>query len=437
MISQLVHRIQSMEPARRQFLFHAALAAIFRVLSAAAAFLLSVVAAQVLGAEQSGLFFLGMSLAILLGTLCLIGMENALLRFIGLAGEQENANLTNQVFTNALFAVFPLSAMVGGVTCLAAPWLAIHVFSKPEATESLRYFSLAIPFVSLFFLNGYALQATRKVIASVCSMQLGVTVLALPALLLLAHYQPNPMASTASVLYVIASGLVVLSGMWLWFRVPTHHLDTSDRKMPALWKSVPNLWLISATSQAIPWASVVFVGLFVTSEEVAYFSAAQRTSLLISFMLMVINFVAAPRFSALFKADKLDELKRLAQFSTRLVVVFSIPVLTVVLIWPDTIMALFGKEFSQSGQLLVILAVGQTINVMTGSVGFLLTMCGYERDLRNITLFAGAITVTLILVFTSIWGIIGAAVAVSIGVSTQNILAVRKVEKRLGFWPIG
>ncbi|EOD77840.1 Capsular polysaccharide synthesis enzyme CpsJ [Grimontia indica] len=437
MISQIVHRIQSIGPARRQFLFHAALAALFRVLSAAAAFLLSVVAARVLGAQQSGLFFLGMSLATLLGTLSMLGMENALLRFIGHAGEQDNTHLTNQVFTNALLAVLPTSAIVAGITYLVAPFLALNVFSKPEATDSLRYFALAIPFISLFFLNGYALQATRKVIASVCSMQLGVTMLALPALLLLGHYDPKPMADSASVLYVAASALVMISGLWLWFRVPENKLDTSDRQMPALWNAAPNLWLISATSQAIPWASVVIVGLFVTSEEVAYFSAAQRTSLLISFMLMVINFVAAPRFSALFKAGKLDELKRLAQFSTRLMIVFSIPVLAAVLIWPDTIMTLFGREFSESGQLLVILAVGQTINVMTGSVGFLLTMCGYERDLRNITLLAGILTVTLILILTSIWGTVGAALAVSIGMSTQNILAVRKVEKRLGFWPIG
>ncbi|WP_281545421.1 flippase [Grimontia sp. SpTr1] len=437
MISQIVHRIQSIGPARRQFLFHAALAALFRVLSAAAAFLLSVVAARVLGAQQSGLFFLGMSLATLLGTLSMLGMENALLRFIGHAGEQDNTHLTNQVFTNALLAVLPTSAIVAGITYLVAPFLALNVFSKPEATDSLRYFALAIPFISLFFLNGYALQATRRVIASVCSMQLGVTMVALPAFLLLNHYEPNPMAESASVLYVVASGLVVFSGLWLWFREPDHRIDTSDRKMPTLWSAAPNLWLISATSQAIPWASVVIVGLFVTSEEVAYFSAAQRTSLLISFMLMVINFVAAPRFSALFKAGKLDELKRLAQFSTRLMIVFSIPVLAAVLIWPDTIMTLFGREFSESGQLLVILAVGQTINVMTGSVGFLLTMCGYERDLRNITLLAGILTVTLILILTSIWGTVGAALAVSIGMSTQNILAVRKVEKRLGFWPIG
>lgn len=246
-----------------------------------------------------------------------------------------------------------------------------------------------------------------------------------------------PTADDAALLFALASALVVVIGLWLWFRVPQHHWDSSNRKMPELWQAAPHFWLITATGQAIPWASVVIVGLFVSAEEVAFFSAAQRTSLLISFMLMVINFVAAPRFASLHKAQKMDELKTLAQFSTRLMIGFSLPVLLAVLIWPDTIMALFGREFSQGAMLLVILAIGQTINVMTGSVGFLLTMCGHEKDLRNITLTAGILTVTLLLIATSIWGITGAAIAVSIGVSTQNLLALHKVKQRLGFWPVG
>ncbi|WP_028023182.1 flippase [Enterovibrio calviensis] len=437
MLSALLNRYQSLAPERRQFFVHAALAALFRVFAAGAAFLLSVVAARVLGAEQSGLFFLGLSLAILLGTLCLLGMDNAMLRFIGQSHVSGDSETTNQVFTNAYVAVLPTSVLTAIIVHLCAPWLADSVFNKPDATITLQYFAAAIPFISLFFLNGYALQATRNVIASVCSMQLGVTVLAMPALLYLPYYQDIPLSSSAAILYVIASAVVVITGLWMWFKVSTREVNFRNLRMPSLWQAAPNLWLISATGQAIPWASVVIVGYFASSEEVAFFSAAQRTSMLISFMLMVVNFVAAPRFSALYNAGKFDQLKRLAQLSTRMMIAFSFPVLALVLIWPDAIMSLFGSEFSQSGQLLVVLAIGQTINVMTGSVGFLLTMCGYEKDMRNVTIFAGIFTVTLLMVLTSLWGILGAAVAVSVGVSTQNLLALSKVKQRLGFWPIG
>ncbi|MEZ8027884.1 oligosaccharide flippase family protein [Enterovibrio norvegicus] len=436
MIASLVSRFQQLPAERRQFLFHAALAALFRVFSAGAAFLLSVVAARTLGTHQSGLFFLALSLATLLGTLSLLGMDNALLRFIG-KSSTEDATETNQVFTNAYAVVVPTSTVVGLIVFVLSPWLSTSVFDKPGAVDAMRAFAVAIPLISLFFLNGYALQATRRVIASVCSMQLGVTVLLLPALYGLSLYAIEPSASVAATLYTGAAAIVVLSGLVLWFRQPAHRIDSSDLGKPALWKAAPNLWLIAATGQAIPWASVVIVGFYTQSQDVAYFSAAQRTSLLITFMLMVVNFVAAPRFSALFHAGEMDKLKRLAQFSTRLMIAFSLPVLLAVLVWPEQIMRLFGEDFVLGAPLLVILAIGQTINVMTGSVGFLLTMCGHERDMRNVTVFAGLLTLTLTFILTHIWGTLGAAIAVSVGLSTQNLLAFHKVKSRLGFWPIG
>ena len=46
-------------------------------------------------------------------------------------------------------------------------------------------------------------------------------------------------------------------------------------------------------------------------------------------------------------------------------------------------MSLFGPEFRAGGPVLTILAAGQYVNVLTGSVGYLLMMTGNERLVRN------------------------------------------------------
>jgi O-antigen/teichoic acid export membrane protein len=118
-------------------------------------------------------------------------------------------------------------------------------------------------------------------------------------------------------------------------------------------------------------------------------------------------------------------------------VLLVMPVIAVMLIVPDFIMGLFGDEFVVAGNLLAIMAIGQFINVATGSVGFLLNMSGHERDFRRVTMFAGPLTIILSYVFIVQWGVIGAAVATAVGLSLQNIGALFMVRKRLGFWPIG
>ena len=114
-----------------------------------------------------------------------------------------------------------------------------------------------------------------------------------------------------------------------------------------------------------------------------------------------------------------------------------LPVVAVMIVFPEFVMGLFGKGFEQGALLLTIMAIGQFINVATGSVGYLLNMSGHEKDFRRVTFFAGPLTIILALAFTHYWGALGAASATAIGLSVQNLLALAMVKKRLGFWPIG
>jgi O-antigen/teichoic acid export membrane protein len=190
-------------------------------------------------------------------------------------------------------------------------------------------------------------------------------------------------------------------------------------------------------SLAVQWSGILIAGAFVTSSDIAYLSAAQRTAMLTSFGLMVVNMVVAPRYARLWKENNIKEMQRLAKWSTRGMIVLVLPIITLMLVVPSWIMSLFGDEFSVAGDLLAIIAIGQFVNVATGSVGYLLSMSGHERDFRRVTLFSGPLTIILSYIFIVQWGVLGAAIAMAIGLSLQNLLALFMVKKRLGFWPIG
>ena len=96
-------------------------------------------------------------------------------------------------------------------------------------------------------------------------------------------------------------------------------------------------------------------------------------------------------------------------------------------------MGLFGQEYTQAAHLLQLLIIGQFVNVITGSVGFLLNMTGHEKDMRNVVFFSGPLALGLGLFLTPIYGTTGAAVATAFALASQNLLAVFMVKKRLGF----
>ena len=73
------------------------------------------------------------------------------------------------------------------------------------------------------------------------------------------------------------------------------------------------------------------------------------------------------------------------------------------------------------------------MNVVTGSVGYLLSMSGHEKDLRNTVLISGPLAIIAAVALTPLWGATGSAIATALAVATQNLVAVFWVRKRLGF----
>ncbi|OEU69195.1 MAG: hypothetical protein BA863_00145 [Desulfovibrio sp. S3730MH75] len=99
-------------------------------------------------------------------------------------------------------------------------------------------------------------------------------------------------------------------------------------------------------------------------------------------------------------------------------------------------MAIFGKQFAAGGLVLSILAVGQFVNVITGSVGFVLMMCGYERLLRNNIALCAFINLALNYLLIPSLGAIGAAIATATTLILQNLIAAGLVWWRLGIMTI-
>ena len=103
------------------------------------------------------------------------------------------------------------------------------------------------------------------------------------------------------------------------------------------------------------------------------------------------------------------------------------------ILYADFLMSLFGEEFINSSHILKILIIGQGINLVTGSVGYILLMTGNESDMRFITLVSGSLLIIFLPIFTFVYGLIGAAWVATLCRSVQSLLPVYFINKRLGF----
>ena len=148
--------------------------------------------------------------------------------------------------------------------------------------------------------------------------------------------------------------------------------------------------------------------------------------------LSAFNIVVAPKFSELYKKGKLEDLRKLTFFSNRVLFIVGTPIFIIFMIYAEQIIGLFGQEYTQGFNVLRILMFGEYINLITGSVIYLLNMTGFQKDVKNIYIFVGIYALISSFVLIPILGMYEHIISSS-SIIIANILGAIFIRKRLGY----
>ena len=165
-------------------------------------------------------------------------------------------------------------------------------------------------------------------------------------------------------------------------------------------------------------------------------SQAQRIAFLLGMPLIAINSIVSPMLAAFHRDDDMASIERVARGSAKLAGLVCLPLVAALVLLPAPLLSVIGEEFRSGASVLAILAIGQYVNVATGSVSAVMMMSGHERMHRNITTGAGVVNVVLCVVLIPLFGILGAAIATAIAMAGQNLVAAFAVSRKMGFWTL-
>lgn len=400
-----------------------------RLVGAALAFGFNVLLARMLGAEGAGLYYLALTVTTIAGVLGRIGLDNSILRFVAANAALEDWGKVKGVYQKGMKMALGFSILVAAVTFVAAPWLAETLFLKPELTLPLRWMTLAIVPMALLILHAEVLKGLKRI--RDCQLVRG---LGFQALLILGFYLIGDAWGLKGAIfaYIAASVLMALAGFYLWrlalpqLREATGHFQTNE-----LLKSCMPLFFASILNLVISSTSTFMLGIWSTSENVAIFNIALRTAMLTGFILVAINSIALPKFAALYHQGDIEALGSTARSSARLIFFLVSPIVLVLILFPGWILGIFGEQFIEGAAVLSIIALGQFINVTLGLAVFLLLMSGHERLMLYTVALAAVVNFILNLVLIPRYGITGAALAVTLSVVIQNLIAYYWVYKKI------
>ena len=232
--------------------------------------------------------------------------------------------------------------------------------------------------------------------------------------------------------YTVGAALTALGSWWWWLRVTPEIRDVAAmfELRTLVRSSVPLLW-VASMSMAMNWIATFALGAWGTMGDVGVFNVASRVSFLVSFVLVAVDTISAPKFAELYAAGDREGLARTARNTARLMLVLAGPILLLIFAIPAAIMGVFGGEFRRGGAVLVILAISQAANVMAGSVGYLLMMSGHERQVRDSNVIAAVSCLICSILLVPVAGALGAAIAVAVALIARNVYEIAMVQRYL------
>ncbi|MEZ8358956.1 oligosaccharide flippase family protein [Vibrio splendidus] len=179
--------------------------------------------------------------------------------------------------------------------------------------------------------------------------------------------------------------------------------------------------------------AVVILGQLGSKESAGYYRIAMQGVSLIFLALTTVNLIVGPYVAESYKKDKMAYTQELIKKGVLLSSVFSAPFVVMFIFFPsEIIIFVFGEEFLPASKTLLIMSVGQFINIILGSVGMVINMTGNERYSVRYLLISLIINITLLYILVPIYGSIGAAMSVTISLILWNLMLAATIYKRTG-----
>jgi O-antigen/teichoic acid export membrane protein len=390
-----------------------------------------VVIARRLGTAGFGVFVLALAISNLLAEGSDLGLDYGMLRFGGIAHGAGDPGRFRSALRPALRGSL-IAGVVAGAALAAGSTLVAHLFNTPSLQPVLIPLAASIPFtattevaLSAFRAMG---NATRPVVsASIITPAFRLATGAWAVLLV-------PSAQSAAEAYLITEVLVfVITAMMLWRFLPPagdHASSTKGLYRFSLSMSLNRVMLYSNNQ-----TEIVILGFLAPAATIGIFGVARRLSALITALLTSMAILLHPIIADLHHTGRTAELDKVFKASTRWLFTIGLPVCLIEVIFAPSILRLFGTDFEQGAVALAILALGQLVNVGTGTVAGVQAMAGYARlTLLNSVLFL-VLSIVLDLLLIPSMGLVGAALASSGSVVVVNVLRVWQLRRDLGISP--
>jgi O-antigen/teichoic acid export membrane protein len=177
---------------------------------------------------------------------------------------------------------------------------------------------------------------------------------------------------------------------------------------------------------------ILLIGAVLGTTQVGPYAAASRTAVVIQFGLNAVALVAAPLIAGFHAQRRTRELQRVITLSGYGILAYTVVVTAGLIVAGRWLLSLFGQGFPDAYPILIVLAVGNIGNALTGPASLVMSMTGAQRRLTVIMSIFLGVNVVFTLLLLPAFGPLGAALVTAAAGIGWNVTATLVVRRRFG-----
>ena len=411
----------------------------------AVGYLLTLLIANLFGANGLGDYVLAITILRLFTLLAKLGLDTTSIRFIAAFASQDKWTSIFR-FRKQVISILSISSIVAS--------LLMYFLAEPIAdliNANYKYIQLSAFFVlpmAFFMLHYESLRGLKRIAAFSFFYMMAQGLFTIVSVLIIHQFT---ISSNVPIYAYLVSVFIVSILSFLSFKYSLKKSakgkESAEKELRSyseiLKISVPLMFaqsvqFIMAWTDKLMLGAIdtpnVSLGLTTNSSEVGIYHTAFKLSMFAAVALMSINSIASPKFAEMYASKNKEGLKKIVHQSTKMIFWVTLPLVVIFFSIPDFLLGLFGEEFKVGMFAFILLSCGKMISAFSGSVGNILQMTGNQNILARILFLGAIINVLLNLILIPKYGINGAAIASTISTVFWNITMVFAVKKKLGFY---
>jgi len=383
-----------------------------------------IVIARFVGASNFGIFFLGITIFNLIVLFSTCGIEDGLMRFLGIYVQNKEMHKAMGVIRFSIILAVSLGILCGFLCFYFSDLIAGKIFHKPNLATVLRFLSVGVPILSfvtasLASIRGFKIIGpyifVRKIFLPLISLIFAIVVLIM-------GYELKGLS--AAYILALSCSAVLSTYLILSFIMKFKEDKKSNPELFKYLSFVFSAFLLNILLYLSNWSDLIILGIFWPSQNLGIYFASKKTALVLGFLLISLNTIFAPLISHLYSAHRYKELNHSYKMSAQWILIVSLPIFLTIVFFSNEILSLFGPAFRKGSLCLIVLASGYLFNASLGSGAYLLIMTGRQKWMLFNSIIFATFAIVLTMTLVPRYGMYGAAYANGISVVLASLVGL-------------